>query len=425
MSSPAPIATEPNVAATSAAQSAIKLRLSVFMFLQYFIWGAWYVSMGAYLASTLKFGGEQIGAAYGAFAIGSMISPFFVGLIADRYFASQKLLAVLGIGGGVAMFALAQVQTFAAFYPTLIVYCALFAPTLALGNSLSLHHLTNAKADFPRVKIFSAIGWIAGGVTLSLLNGEQSRVQFYLAGGVSIAFGLFSLLLPHTPPRKVGQNVGLGEILGLDALALMKKPSFAIFILCMFLICIPLYFYFVMMGIYLTEQNWTGIAGKMTLGQVSDVVFLFLLALMLKRLGYKKTIFLGILAWVLRYLFLAQSVGESSGLQAVLIFGAILLHGVCYDFLFIAGQLYVDAVANARNRGAAQGFIAVILWGVGAFVGTRLAGHTLAANLLASPQGSVLHDWKSIWMTPAIGAAVVMVVFLIFFREPAKISQGV
>ena len=390
------------------------------MFLQYFIWGAWYVSMGTYMATTLKFGGEQIGVAYGAFAIGSMISPFFVGLIADRYFASQKMLAVLGIAGGAAMFALAQVKTFGQFYPMLIVYCALYAPTLALGNSLSLHHLSNAKVDFPRVKIFSAIGWIAGGVALSLLKGEHSHIQFYLAGAVSIAFGIFSLLLPHTPPRKVGQNVRLGEILGFDALALMKKPSFAIFIICMFLICIPLYFYFVMMGIYLTEISWTGIAGKLTLAQVSDVVFLFLLALMLRRLGYKKTIFLGILAWAARYFFLAQSVNETAGIQAVLIFAAILLHGVCYDFLFIAGQLYVDAESSVRNRGAAQGFIAFILWGIGAFVGTLLAGKTLAAYTLASPQGTILHDWKSIWMTPAIGAGVVLVVFLIFFREPAK-----
>jgi len=400
-------------------QSAIKIRLSVFMFLQYFIWGAWYVSMGGYMATTLKFGGEQIGAAYGAFAIGSMISPFFVGLIADRYFASEKLLAVLGILGGLAMFALAQVQTFAGFYPTLIIYCALFAPTLALGNSLSLHHLANAKVDFPRIKVLSAVGWIAGGVTLSLLKGEQSPIQFYLAGVVSIAFGIFSLMLPHTPPRKVGQNVALSEILGLDALALMKKPSFAIFIVCMFLVCIPLYFYFVMMGIYLTELKWEGLAGKLTLAQISDVVFLFLLAMMLKRLGYKKTIFLGILAWAARYFFLAQSV-TTVGLQTAFIFAAILLHGVCYDFLFIAGQLYVDAEANERNRGAAQGFIAFILWGVGAFVGTLLAGKTLASHTLTTPQGSILHDWHGIWMTPAIGATIVMIVFLIFFREPAK-----
>jgi nucleoside transporter len=349
-----------------------------------------------------------------------MISPFFVGLIADRYFASEKLLAVLGILGGVAMFALAQVSSFASFYPTLILYCALYAPTLALGNSLSLHHLANAKVDFPRIKVLSAVGWIAGGWALSLLKGEQSAVQFYLAGSVSIAFGLFSLLLPPTPPRKVGQNVSLGEVLGLDALGLMRKVPFAIFIVCMFLICIPLYFYFVMMGIYLTELKWEGLAAKLTLAQVSDVVFLFLLAMMLKRLGYKKTIFLGILAWATRYFLLAQSVDSGAAMQTAFIFGAILLHGVCYDFLFIAGQLYVDAEANERNRGAAQGFIAFILWGVGAFVGTLLAGKTLAANKLAQAQGSIQHDWSKIWMTPAIGAVIVLVVFVIFFREPAR-----
>jgi nucleoside transporter len=390
------------------------------MFLQYFIWGAWYVSMATYLANHLKFGGEQIGAAYGAFAIGSMIAPFFVGLIADRYFASEKLLAVLGIAGGAAMFALGRMTTFGTFYPMLILYCALYAPTLALGNSLSLHHLANAKVDFPQIKTLSAVGWIAGGVTLSLVfHGEQSPVQFYLAGAVSIAFGLFSLLLPHTPPRKVGQNVSVFEILGLDALALMKKPSFAIFILCMFLICIPLYFYFVMIAIYLTELKWDSIAFKLSFAQVSDVIFLFLLAVMLKRIGYKKTIFLGILAWCARYFFFAQSV-TSTSYQTLFIFGGILLHGVCYDFLFIAGQLYVDAEANERNRGAAQGFIAFILWGVGAFVGTLLAGKTLAAHTITSAQGVVTHDWRAIWLTPAWGAVAVLVIFLIFFREPAK-----
>src|SRR2546426_1877500 len=210
-------------------QTALKAKLSLFMFLQYFIWGSWYVSMGTYLANVLKFSGQEIGAAYGAFAIGSMISPFFVGLIADRYFASEKMLAVLGILGGAVLCALPQVTAFKSVYPTLILYCALYAPTLALGNSLSLHHLRDSKTDFPRVKIFSAVGWIAGGVTLSFFQGEQSASQFYLAGGASILLGLSSLTLPHTPPKKTGQHVGVGEILGLDALALMKRPSFAIF----------------------------------------------------------------------------------------------------------------------------------------------------------------------------------------------------
>ena len=400
-------------------QTQLKVKLSIFNFLQYFIWGSWYVSMGIYLGKTLNFSGEQVGAAYGAFAIGSMISPFIVGLIADRYFASEKMLATLSLLGGAMLCALPMFDVFKSFYPTLILYCALYTPTLALGNSLALHHLEDAKTAFPRVKLWSAVGWIGGGWALSLLDGERTATQFYLAGGASIALALFSLTLPHTPPRKTGANVSVRELLGLDALALMKKPSFAIFILCMFLICIPLYFYFVMTGIYLAELGWENITGKMTLAQVSDVVFMFMLPIMLKKLGYKKTIALGILAWIARYFLLAGS-DRFSDMQAPLIFGAILLHGVCYDFLFIAGQLYVDDEANPRIRAACQGFIAFILWGVGAFVGTMLAGKVLANNEIVNEAGKTVHDWGAIWPTPAFLAVGVLVVFALFFREPSR-----
>jgi len=402
---------------TATGQTSLKIKLSAFMFLQYFIWGAWYVSMGAFLGNTLRFEGGQIGLAYGAFAIGAMISPFFVGLIADRYFPSEKLLAFLGVFGGLLMFALPQMKTFGAFYPMLILYCATFVPTLALGNSLSLHHLENPKTDFPRVKMLSAVGWIGGLIAVNALKGAESPIQFYVAGGTSILFGLFSLTLPHTPPKKTGANISVGEILGLDALALLKKPSFAIFIGCMFLICIPLYFYFVNLGIYLTELRWENMLVKTSLAQVSDVCFFLLLPFFLKRFGYKVTIFMGIACWVARYCLLAGSVGAG----AALIFTAILLHGCCYDFLFIAGQLYVDDEANERIRGAAQGFIAFILWGVGAFVGTLLAGKVLAAHKLALPNGNLNYDWGAIWRTPAWGAAAVLLIFLIFFREPPKI----
>ena len=398
-------------------QTQLKVKLSFFNFLQYFIWGSWYVSMGAYLANTLKFGGQEIGAAYGAFAIGSMISPFFIGLLADRYFPSEKMLAVLALLGGATLCLLPRFDTFLPFYSTLILYCALYTPTLALGNSLALSHLEDAKTAFPRVKLWSAVGWIGGGVTLTLLKGEQSTIQFYLAGGASIALAIFSLMLPHTPPQKTGKDVSIGELLGLDALSLMKKPSFAIFIFCMFLICIPLYFYFVMMGIYLTELEWTHIAGKMSLAQVSDIVFMFLLPIMLKKFGYKKTIFLGILAWAARYFCLGGSVNAAT-LQAPLIFAAILMHGVCYDFLFIAGQLYVDDEANPKIRAACQGFIAFILWGVGAFVGTMLAGKVLGMYEIVDKAGNKTHDWASIWPVPAILSVGVLIVFALFFQEP-------
>jgi|UniRef100_UPI00378443D3 nucleoside transporter len=400
-------------------QTQLKFKLSTFMFLQYFIWSSWYMTLGAYLG-TLNFTGTEIGASYGAFAWGAILSPFIVGLIADRFFASEKIIAVLGIAGGLVMLFIPQLKTFGSVYPTLILYCTLYAPTLALGNSISMTHLADAKKDFPFVKIFSAVGWIAGGVVLSQLKGEQSPLQYYLAGGTSMVFGLFALTLPHTPPKKKGQNVPLSEVLGLDALALLKKPTFAIFILCMFLICIPLYFYFVNMGTYLTQLKWADMAQKMTLAQVSDIVFLVLLPLMLKKLGYKKTIFLGILAWAARYFMLSASAASTG---TVLIFGAILLHGICYDFLFIAGQLYVDDEANERIRGAAQGLIAIILWGFGSLVGTYLAGYFMDQHKLATPKGDITHDWSAIWATPAWIAVGVLVLFMIFFREPQKAAS--
>ena len=398
-------------------QTPLKIKLAFFMFLQYFIWGAWYVSMGPYLATTLQFTGAQIGAAYGAFAWGAIVSPFLVGLIADRYFAAQKILAVLGLLGAGALVLVAQATSFASFYPLLILYCALYVPTLALGNAIAFHHLADAKKDFPIVKIFSAVGWIAGLVTVNAIGGTVSNLQFFSAAALSVLFGLFAFSLPHTPPMKTGANVSLSEILGLDALALLRKPSFAVFILCMFLICLPLYFYFVNLGIYLTQLGWENMLVKTSLAQVSDVLFFLLLPFFLKRLGYKTTIALGIACWVARYFLLAGSVDHAA--QSALIYAAILLHGACYDFLFIAGQLYVDDEANERIRSAAQGLIAIILWGIGSLVGTWLAGEVMGRHLLANAaKDGLQHDWAAIWSTPAWLAVGVLVIFVLFFKNP-------
>jgi nucleoside transporter len=400
-------------------QTALKLKLSVFMFLQYFIWGAWYVSLGVYLGQTLKFSGEQIGLTYGAFALGAVISPFIIGLIADRYFASEKILAFLGIIGGGLMWLLPQMTQFNQFYPVLLLYCVTFVPTLALGNSLSLHHLANPKVDFPQVKTLSSVGWIGGLVALNFLSKAESAFQFYLAGAASVLLGIYSLTLPHTPPKKTGANVTMGEILGLDALALLKRPAFSVFILCMFLICIPLYFYFVNLGAYLTELRWENMLVKTSLAQVSDVVFFLLLPFFLRRFGYKWTVFLGMACWVLRYFLLAQSVTAGAS-QAAFIFIAILLHGACYDFLFIAGMLYVDDQSSERVRGAAQGLIALILWGVGGWVGTYLAGKVQGEHVIPANAQGLTHDWAAIWMWPAWGSLAVLIFFLLAFHDRSK-----
>ncbi|WP_395750157.1 MFS transporter [Prosthecobacter sp.] len=400
----------------SMSQSSIRARLSWVMFIQYFIWACWYVSMGTYLVNTLHFDGAQVGLAYGAFAIAAMISPFITGLIADRWFATEHIIGVLGLLGGLVMLVIPQLRNFGAFYPVLILYCILYVPTLACGNALALHHLENARRDFPRVKLFSAVGFIAGLVVLNLVDGAESSIQFYLAGSGSLLLGIMAFFLPHTPPPKKGGDVRLGEVLGLDALALLKRPSFAVFIIAMFFLCIPLYFYFVNLGIYLTELKWENMLVKTSLAQLSDVVFFLLLPWFLQRLGYKKTILLGTACWVVRYFLLAGSVSAGTS-QAALIFAAILLHGACYDFLFIAGQLYVDETAGARMRGAAQGLIAFVTWGAGSFVGTLLAGEVLQRKALSPPAVGLLHEWQLIWQVPAWCAVGVWIFFAAFFRE--------
>jgi nucleoside transporter len=395
----------------------LKVQLSSFMFLQYLVWGTWFPSMGVYLSKTLGFTGAQIGAAYSAFAIGAMISPIFVGLIADRFFASERILAMLAFAGSIVLLLTAKVSDFSRFYPLLILYCATFVPTLALGNSLSLTHLPNLKKSFPHVKIFSAFGWIAGSVVVTLLKAEPSNLQFYIAASASVIFAAFCLTLPHTPPRP-RQRTTLREALGFDALSMLKRPSFAVFIMCIFLISIPLKAYFVMTAIYLTELGWTNVSGKMALAQVSDVVILFIMPAMLARFGYKKAILIGVSAWIMRFSLFAVSINHPA-LQPMLIYTAILLHGICYDFLYIAAQLYVNGEANDQNRAAAQGMIAFILWGISSLVGTLLAGKLLATYKLAEVAGTVTYQWQQIWTVPAMIAAGVMFIFAVSFRVAA------
>lgn len=390
------------------------------MFLEFFIWGGWFVTLGTFLGNNLSATGAETGMAFTTQSWGAIVAPFIIGLIADRYFNAEKILAVLHLIGAVLMYQMSQATEFNTFYPYVLGYMIAYMPTLALVNSIAFNQLKDPAKQFPFIRVWGTAGWIVAGWFISLLFKWDSMANisdgmlantFFMTAIASAILGLFSFTLPKTPPSaNKNEKPSISEILGLDALKLLKDRNFLVFFISSVLICIPLAFYYQNLSPFLTEsgvENSTAWAGT---GQISEVLFMLLLPFFFKKFGFKKTILVGMLAWAVRYLLF--SYGNTGELFFMIIMG-ILLHGVCYDFFFVSGQIYTDSKAGEKVKSAAQGLITLATYGVGMLVGFYIAGKITDANLL--DDGG--HTWQSIWTFPAIFAIAVFVIFAFLFKN--------
>ncbi|MEO7393879.1 MAG: nucleoside permease [Chitinophagaceae bacterium] len=400
-----------------------RLQLSSMMFLEFFIWGAWFVTLGTYLTNNLNATGGQSASVFSTQSWGAIIAPFIIGLIADRYINAERILGALHLIGAFLMYKLYSSDSITMFYPYVLAYMILYMPTLALVNSVSFNQMKNPEKEFSSIRVWGTIGWIVAGLLISYLFHWDStenttkgflKNTFLMAGVASLVLGLLSFTLPKTPPAKSsGEKVNLSQIIGLDALKLLKDKNFAVFFIASILICIPLAFYYQNAHSFLSNIGVQNPTGKMTIGQISEVLFLLLLPVFFTRFGFKKTILVGMLAWAVRYALFAY--GNAGQLSFMLLIG-IALHGICYDFFFVSGQIYTNSKAGEKYKSAAQGLITLATYGVGMLIGFEIAGKITDAYKLGDKE----FDYKMIWLIPSAIAAAVFLLFALIFRDEKK-----
>lgn len=399
----------------------MKARLASMMFLEYFIWGAWYVTLGTWLGESLRFSGAQIGLVAGTTAVGAIVSPFLVGIIADRLFATQKVLACVHLLGGALLLAASLRSSFGPVYILVLLYALCYMPTLALTNSLAFRQMKDPKMEFGPIRVLGTGGWIVAGLLIGTLRLESTAVPMRIAAAASFLMALYCLTLPHTPPLMKSVRFRAQDLFPVEVRRLFREPSFTIFALASFLICIPLQFYYAFTNLYLNEAGVRNAAGKMTGGQMSELICMLLIPWFFRRLGVKYMLIAGMSAWALRYLMFAYG---NSGSAMWMLWLGILLHGICYDFFFVTGQIYVDRKSPIALRAAAQGMITLITYGAGMLVGSWLSGYVVDLYTHTAANGAITHAWRSIWLVSAACSAVVLVLFFFTFREKDRMTDA-
>ncbi|MCE5178330.1 MAG: MFS transporter [Porphyromonadaceae bacterium] len=387
-----------------------KTQLSLMMFFQFFIQGSWYVTMGTYLGNTLRFSGVEVGLAYSTAAIAAIVSPVVVGMIADRFFSANRVLAFLNITGAFLLVWLTQIDQFALFFPVLLLYTICFMPTMSLCNSISFDNLTDSAKEFSRIRLFGSFGWIIAGLLISSMNLEQLSTPFLIAAGISLLSGLYAFTLPYKAPEKRTEKVTVGQILGFDAFKLTKDRSFLVLLVFSAITCIPLAFYDSFTNLFLVNVGISNAAAAMSMGQVAEVIFLFAFPLIFLKLHYKGSIVAAIVAWLLMYGFFA--LGAHTG-EVGFIYAVLPFHGFCFTFFFVSGQLFVDEKAPSSLRNSAQGLIAFATYGVGKYLGSLIAGNVV--DRYSTVQGA--YNWVSVWTVPFVMTLVVLIGFIALFKE--------
>jgi nucleoside transporter len=398
----------------------IKARLASMMFLEYFIWGAWYVTLGTWLSQSLRFSGAQIGLVAGTTAVGAIVSPFLVGIIADRLFATQKVLAAVHLLGGALLLAASMRTSFVPVYVLVLLYALCYMPTLALTNSLAFRQMKDPKTEFGPIRVLGTGGWIVAGLLIGTLRLEATSIPMRIAAAASFLMAVYSLTLPNTPPLMRAVKFRVQDLFPVEVRRLFREPSFAIFAAASFLICVPLQFYYAFTNLYLNEAGVKNAAGKMTGGQMSELFCMLLIPWFFRRLGVKYMLIAGMSAWALRYVLFAYG---NSGSAMWMLWLGILLHGICYDFFFVTGQIYVDRKAPIALRAAAQGMITLITYGAGMLLGSWLSGYVVDLYTRTAADGSTTHAWRSIWLISAACSAAVLVLFFFTFKESDRMTE--